>query len=66
MMKTEGLIVDFRRSKTPMTPVSICVVDVEIVKDYKYLIVQNVNFSKKHIFNLQELSVISEAVEVSQ
>lgn len=35
--KTKELIVEFRRSRTPVTPVSIQGVDVDIVEDYLYL-----------------------------
>lgn len=35
--KIEEMIVDFRRSRKPVTPVSMQGVDVKIVKDYKYL-----------------------------
>lgn len=35
--KTKELIVDLRRAKTPVTPVSIQVVPVDTVEEYKYL-----------------------------
>ena len=35
--KTKELVVDLRRTKTPVTPVSIQGVSVDIVEDYKYL-----------------------------
>ena len=35
--KTKELVVDLRRSKTPMTPVSIQGHNVDIVEHYKYL-----------------------------
>ncbi len=36
-MKTKELVVDLRRTKGPVTPVSIQGVSVDIVEDYKYL-----------------------------
>lgn len=35
--KTEELVVESRKFKSPMTPVSIKGIDVETVRDYKYL-----------------------------
>lgn len=35
--KIKEMIVDFRRTRKPVTPVSMQGVDVKIVKDYKYL-----------------------------
>lgn len=35
--KTKELVVDLRRAKAPVTPVSIQEVSVDIVEDYKYL-----------------------------
>ena len=37
MTKTKELIVDLRRAKTPVTPVSIHGVPVDTVREYKYL-----------------------------
>lgn len=37
IQKTKELVVDLRRSRPPVTPLSIRGVDVEIVQDYKYL-----------------------------
>ena len=37
MAKTKELVVDLRRTKAPVTPVSIQGVSVDIVEDYKYL-----------------------------
>lgn len=35
--KIKEMIVDFRRTRKPVTPVSMQGADVKIVKDYKYL-----------------------------
>ena len=37
VVKTKELVVDLRGTKTPVTPVSIRGVSVDIVEDYKYL-----------------------------
>ncbi len=39
-VKTKAIVVDFRKNKTPPSPVCIGGSDVEIVKSYKYLDVQ--------------------------
>ncbi|KAL0203335.1 hypothetical protein M9458_001353, partial [Cirrhinus mrigala] len=57
IQKTKELVVDLRRSRPPVTPLSIRGVDVEIVQDYKYLgvhIDNKLDWSKNSLGHIQE------------
>ncbi|KAL0147202.1 hypothetical protein M9458_057492, partial [Cirrhinus mrigala] len=61
IQKTKELVVDLRRSRPPVTPLSIRGVDVEIVQDYKYLgvhIDNKLDWSKNSLGHIQEGSKV--------
>ena len=64
--KTKEMVMDFRRKKPHLQPVSIEGVDVEVIRTYKYLGLQLDNKYRRFTWERAEPSVLTKKAEVLQ